>query len=605
MKKVLNIIFILSINFSYAQTKTSINWLKWEQNSFDLASTSNKPIFLDVGTEWCTACNWMEEDTYTDKTVIDILNKEFVCIKVDAEAQPDVGEKYLDWGWPALIFMTPKGEQVQALQGNRPPKKFIPILENIYKKHKSGNLKAANPEQEVEEKPKGGIADVLQYASARLQRYYDTTFYGWTVGTKMPLYAPIELMFWRGKTDPKSTKIALQTLEKELLITDKVWGGVYFGSSSRDWTDGMPEKRSEQQAGVMLNFAEAFLVTGDQKWLNEANNIKKYLLEFIKSPNGLFYNSQEENINPAGNPGGITSEKYFALGDKERRAIGVPAVDKTLHTDINAKLIRAFLKLYEASKNEEDLKFALGIAGQLNANAKTSSGLYSQVAGNENNPEARMRELHEENNETMYLRTQAYMGLALLNLFYTTGDSTWKIEAKQLAEGMNKELWDEKYGAFASGNAREVIVGGKSSKTYPFMDNAVAARFYSELATATRHDEYREIAEKCLLKIGTNKNIEAQDRLLGEYVIALEKVKIGNISFAVVDPKAGTNSDLFNLVKSYYHPAKITKLELPGHYPDFGKPVLFVCSDNLCSQPIEFNEKTREEIDAFLRKIKR
>ncbi|HYG51852.1 MAG TPA: DUF255 domain-containing protein [Flavobacteriales bacterium] len=605
MKNGMILFSLLFALVSNAQQKTTINWLKWEQASFDLAQKTNKPIFLDVGTEWCTACNWMEEDTYTDKTVIDILNKEFVCIKVDAEAQPDVGERYLDWGWPALIFMTSKGEQVQALQGNRPPKKFIPIIENIYKKHKSGKLKAEKQEEEVTENATGGINGVLTYATARLQRYYDTSFYGWTMGVKMPLYAPVELMFWRGKTDAKSKKMALQTLEKELLITDKVWGGIYFGSSSRDWTDGMPEKRSEQQAGALLNFAEAFLATGDQKWLNEANSIKKYLLEFLRSPSGLFYNSQEENISPAENPRGITSSTYFSLSDKERRAIGVPPIDKTLHTDINAKLMRAFLKLYEATGKQEDLQLAVEIMQRLNSNAKTANGLYSQVAGNENNPEARIRELHNENNETVYLHTQVYVGLALLNLFFATGDSTWKLEAKHLAQGMNNALWDEKYGAFASSNAAAVIVGGKSSRTYPFMDNAVAARFYSELSTATRDDHYREIAENCLLKTGTNKNIDAQDRLLGEYLIALEKVKTGNISFSVVDPKADPNSDLFNLVKNYYHPAKITKLELPGHYPDFGKPVLFVCSDNLCSQPIEFGENTRAEIDAFLKKIKR
>jgi uncharacterized protein YyaL (SSP411 family) len=148
-------------------------------------------------------------------------------------------------------------------------------------------------------------------------------------------------------------------------------------------------------------------------------------------------------------------------------------------------------------------------------------------------------------------------------------------------------------------------VGGKSSRTYPFIDNAVACRFFNELSVVTRDDAYREMATACLLKIGSKNSINAQDRLLGEYILALEKAKTGNLSFAVVDPNASPDSDLFNLVQHYYHPAKITKLELPGHYPDFGKPVLFVCSDNLCSQPIEFGEKTVEEIESFLKKIKR
>ena len=72
-------------SFILAQAKATINWQKWEQASFNKAIQQNKMIFVDVGTEWCTACNWMEEDTYTDAKVIKLLNQNFVCIKVDAD----------------------------------------------------------------------------------------------------------------------------------------------------------------------------------------------------------------------------------------------------------------------------------------------------------------------------------------------------------------------------------------------------------------------------------------------------------------------------------------------------------------------------------------
>ena len=58
------IIFLLLFKTSYSQI---INWQAWGNAAFNEAKTKRKPIFLDVGTEWCTACNLMEEKTYSNK----------------------------------------------------------------------------------------------------------------------------------------------------------------------------------------------------------------------------------------------------------------------------------------------------------------------------------------------------------------------------------------------------------------------------------------------------------------------------------------------------------------------------------------------------------
>ena len=123
MKKIAVILFSLVFAFGISQTK-KINWQAWGEKPFLKAKAEHKPVFLDVGTEWCTACNFMEAETYTDTTVIGILNRNFILIKADAEAQPDVGARFLEWGWPALIFLDSGGNQLLAFQGNRRPDKY-------------------------------------------------------------------------------------------------------------------------------------------------------------------------------------------------------------------------------------------------------------------------------------------------------------------------------------------------------------------------------------------------------------------------------------------------------------------------------------------------
>src|ERR1700757_234736 len=138
MKKAYFFLFLLICLNLFPQ---KINWQAWGEKPFLRAKIEHKPVFLDVGTEWCTACNFMEDETYTDTTVIGILNRNFIAIKADAEAQPDVGARFLQWGWPALIFLDSAGNQLSAFQGNRQPAKFINILNDFLEKYKKGSIK--------------------------------------------------------------------------------------------------------------------------------------------------------------------------------------------------------------------------------------------------------------------------------------------------------------------------------------------------------------------------------------------------------------------------------------------------------------------------------
>ncbi|HXB40585.1 MAG TPA: DUF255 domain-containing protein, partial [Bacteroidia bacterium] len=297
MKNLLFILFTSWILAVYPQAK--INWQAWGNKPFTAAKKQHKPVFLDVGTEWCTACNFMEDETYSDTAVIRILNQNFVCIKADAEAQPDVGARYLQWGWPALIFFDAEGNQMNALQGNRRPALFIPILKNYLEKFYKGELKPDNEDFYSPEPPdNSAVGQLYAKADKQLNSYYDSLYGGWGFDLKIPLYQPVEYCFWLNKTSGKKGELkkATKSLTQYAKISDRIWGGVYFGcSSTRDWSNAQPEKRAEYQAGVLHNYAEAYMATGDNKWLAEAQLLKSYMLNMLLSEDdSLFCNSQEE-----------------------------------------------------------------------------------------------------------------------------------------------------------------------------------------------------------------------------------------------------------------------------------------------------------------------
>src|SRR5690349_6706661 len=95
-----------------------IHWFPWGEAAFAAAREQDRPVLLDIGAVWCHWCHVMDGESYEDPEVAAILNKEYVCIKVDRDERPDVDARYQravqaltgQGGWPLTAFLTPAGE---------------------------------------------------------------------------------------------------------------------------------------------------------------------------------------------------------------------------------------------------------------------------------------------------------------------------------------------------------------------------------------------------------------------------------------------------------------------------------------------------------------
>ena len=107
-----------------------IHWYAWEPATFTLAQAENKPILLDLTAVWCHWCHVMDKTTYSDPTVISLVNALYIPIRVDTDQRPDVQARYLLGGWPTTAFLTPQGD---ILTGYTyvPPEELIPLLRQI------------------------------------------------------------------------------------------------------------------------------------------------------------------------------------------------------------------------------------------------------------------------------------------------------------------------------------------------------------------------------------------------------------------------------------------------------------------------------------------
>ena len=611
MKK-LNIVLVLVLAYlltpaAYAALSKDLNaseskipWKDWAPEAFEQALKEDKMILVNVGIEVCFACQWMEEGTYQIPEVYKVVNEHFVTIQVDANARPDLGERYSDWAWPATIFMKPDGTQVLALRGNYRPRNFMPVLNKLIEQKANNALEedelspyAAAPEPETTELTK--IRDKIR---AHLDKDFDDNLGGWGDELKeIDDVGRIEQLMFRSyvESDAVSQQRLLKTAYGMTQRQDSVWGG-FYAAGFDGWGKPIPEKRTGAQASALLTYAWAYKMTADDVFLKAAAEVDRYMNNWMRNEQGLFYTSQESQ--PKRLPRGMNPLDYFSLDDAKRRELGIPPVDHSIYTDLNARLISAYVNLYEVSNNKKYLDTAVTIATQLIKQRQHPEGWMVLVTQDDKlSGDERIHKLSIE--QKPYLRAQGQFGNALLALLRATGQVKWRTHALQIAQSMQAKLEDKKLGGFYGAPLEKGTLKAAPPRK-PLEDNGVAARFFYQLGVYVKNDDYKQAAEQALRAVSVPSMLRREGRIVGNLAVAFEILTSGYVEFSVV---ANGYSDqakaLFDASRVVPEPRKVLHYELPGRYPDLGKPALYMCSERACSVPIFSAEKVDKEAAKF------
>src|SRR6202165_6085674 len=94
-----------------------VDWYAWGDEALARAHADNKPILLSIGYSACHWCHVMERESFENEQIAQLMNENFVSIKVDREERPDLDQIYMDavqlltgrGGWPLTMFLLPDG----------------------------------------------------------------------------------------------------------------------------------------------------------------------------------------------------------------------------------------------------------------------------------------------------------------------------------------------------------------------------------------------------------------------------------------------------------------------------------------------------------------
>ncbi len=94
-----------------------VHWRPWGAEALAEAARVGKPILLSVGYAACHWCHVMAHESFEDPETAELMNRDFVNIKVDREERPEIDIIYQtalallgqQGGWPLTMFLSPDG----------------------------------------------------------------------------------------------------------------------------------------------------------------------------------------------------------------------------------------------------------------------------------------------------------------------------------------------------------------------------------------------------------------------------------------------------------------------------------------------------------------
>ncbi|MCA9400336.1 MAG: thioredoxin domain-containing protein [Candidatus Omnitrophica bacterium] len=92
-----------------------VDWYPWGNEAFTKAKEQDKPVLLSIGYATCHWCHVMEQESFANENVAEVINEYFIPVKVDREERPDIDQVYMSvvlaingqGGWPLTVMLTP------------------------------------------------------------------------------------------------------------------------------------------------------------------------------------------------------------------------------------------------------------------------------------------------------------------------------------------------------------------------------------------------------------------------------------------------------------------------------------------------------------------
>jgi len=296
-----------------------VDWRPWGAEAFAAARRLDRPIFVSVGYATCHGCRVMEEESYGDPEVGELLNARFVAVKVDRNGRPDVAEVQARYaramgvktGWPLHVFLTPDGQPFYAAtfipRRDRPGRPgILTVLASAERAFRSEPASVARRAARLEARVREELAPatvagdagepdsaLLAGAVRAVLATADAERGGTRALPKYPLLPSVRLLlrYHRRSGDARALDVAVAGLEGLAAgaLRDPLGGGFHRLARDRRWRRPHFEKTLADNARLALAYLEGWQVTGRSDFADVARETLDFLLRELEAPGGGLY----------------------------------------------------------------------------------------------------------------------------------------------------------------------------------------------------------------------------------------------------------------------------------------------------------------------------
>jgi len=335
-----------------------IRWREWGEEAFAAAKQEDKPVLLDIGAVWCHWCHVMDRESYESAETAELINREFIPVKVDRDERPDVDSRYQlavsaisgTGGWPLTVFLSPEGKPFYGGtyfppddRFGRPSfKKILMAIAEAYRERRDEVVKSGDEIMHMlahAESFAGRQADISPRLIGMMVQsalsIFDAKNGGFGGAPKFPHSSAIDLLLdWYARTGEERVAAVITTTLTKMSkggVYDQLGGGFHRYSVDERWIVPHFEKMSYDNSELLKNYIHAYQVLGYDHYLRVAGDIVRWMDEWLSDrDHGGFYASQDADINLD------DDGDYFTWTAEEARAMLSPDEFQAiaLHFDI-------------------------------------------------------------------------------------------------------------------------------------------------------------------------------------------------------------------------------------------------------------------------------
>ena len=469
----------------------------------------------------------MDETTYSNQGVIDLINRDYIPIRVDNDLRPDVNNRYNMGGWPTTAFLTPQGDILTGAT-YLPPDQMLGALERVEGYYRGNKPQIVAQVLEGRKKASSVVAAsagsldprLVDAVLAAVENAYDRTYGGFGGSPKFPQTEAIALLAEQSarRDEPQLLEMARFTLRQMAGggTYDHVEGGFFRYSTTQDWSVPHFEKMLEDHGGLI----SALALAGEGEILDSAT---AYLDRVLRDPaTGLYAGSQDAD------------EAYYALDAEGRAGLEAPYVDRRVYSNWNCMLAVAYLEADARLGRPALRQEASELLDRLFADNFTAAGgmLHAEGIGGQ-------------------LGDQAWALLAAVRGFQSGLGAAWLATAEAVAAHLEEAYADADFGGYFDHAAGEEL-GRLEDRLKPIGENSVVALALFELGTLAG-GEHRERGRRALESVAQLPAryglmaagwARAYDRYLGEPVKVttgsadLARAALAIKPYAVIEPSS-------------------------------------------------------------------